>query len=358
MKKTLKGLLNLLGLQVRRAHGGWWFGPLPRSGLLPWFASRFGWRDVAATLPEIRERWPHRQIVLLSDLAPGPDTPPIARVHCGSDPVARVQAFDLERTVFLYACDNDAIGVPYVRQIVKDGGTFFPVQSYTPARYSNIDALARRTLEAEYARQTAAGFQKFDFGPGDSLNLTQAIAATAHLAGAYVEVGCFRGSSACVALAYMRERAMRRDCFFLDVFEGFVYQTARESADAMWVGTHATEGLDSVRERIRASAAPEAGLSATVLKCNIIDEALPEGIGEIVVANIDVDLYEAVLASLVKVAPRMVVGGIIVAEDPGHTPALIGSRLALEEFCASPAAAPFVPVYLESGQTFLIKTRG
>lgn len=262
----------------------------------------------------------------------------------------------MEQTVFVYACDSDAIGLPYIRQIVDGGGTFIPVQVYTPARYSNINELARRSIEAEYARQTEKGFQKFDFGPGDSLNLVQAIAITSHLPGTYLEVGCFRGSSACLALAYMRECAVVRNCFFLDVFDGFVYDAARVSADAIWLGSHATEGIDVVRQRVIESSAPDSGLKAHVLKCNIIEEPLSADIGDIVVANIDVDLYEAVLAALAKVASRMVVGGIIVVEDPGHTPALIGSRLALQEFLSLPAARTFLPLYLESGQTFLIKT--
>jgi hypothetical protein len=360
LKKAITGVLRLLGLQVRRRELGWWFGPFlsstPNEAAL--FGRRFGWADVNATFLHMRERWPHHQIVLLSDLVPHAKTLPIATVHCGCEPVDALRKFAPQQTVFLYACDSDAIGLPYVRQIIDHGGTFFPVQVYTPARFSNIDELARCAIETEYARQTAEGFQKFDFGVGDSLNLIQAIAVTSHLGGAYVEVGCFRGSSACVALAYMRKRIIRRECFFLDVFDGFVYQAALESADAMWSGSHGTEGVDAVRQRIAASAAPAAGLNANVLKCNIIEQLLPEEIGDIVVANIDVDLYEAVLAALLKVAPRMVVGGIIVVEDPGHTPALIGSRLALQEFLALPAAAPFLSVYLESGQTFLICTGG
>ena len=50
----------------------------------------------------------------------------------------------------------------------------------------------------------------------------------------------------------------------------------------------------------------------------------------------------------------MTPGGIIVVEDPGHTPQLVGARVALDEFLASKAASKFMPVYMESGQTFLI----
>ncbi len=41
----------------------------------------------------------------------------------------------------------------------------------------------------------------------------------------------------------------------------------------------------------------------------------------------------------------------------GHTPLLIGARVALQEFFATAAASRFLPVYLESGQTLLICLR-
>ncbi len=53
-----------------------------------------------------------------------------------------------------------------------------------------------RVLEEEFVFQTDHDFAKWDFGPGDFVNLLQVIEATAHIAGAYVEIGCYEGSSA------------------------------------------------------------------------------------------------------------------------------------------------------------------
>lgn len=354
LKKIARGMLRFFGLRLHRHTGGWWLGPWKQPDA-PLFERRFGRPETEAAIAQAKLRWPDKNIVLLTDSEVRADAPGVATLRCGSDPVERIANFSLNDSVFIYACDSESIGLPYIRQVVDNGGRFFPVQVYTPARYSNIDEAARRVIVSEFERQRVESFLKFDFGPGDSLNLAQAIALTARLSGAYLEVGCYRGSSACVALAYMRDRAMQRRCFFLDVFDGFVYQTARDSADSAWLDTHATEGIEIVRKRIMDSANPGKGLHAQVLKCNIVEQPLPAEVGDIVVANVDVDLYEAVLASLQKVAERIVPGGIIVVEDPGHTPALIGSRLALEEFLASPIAGRFVPVYLESGQTLLIR---
>ena len=48
---------------------------------------------------------------------------------------------------------------------------------------------------------------------------------------------------------------------------------------------------------------------------------------------------------------------IIIAEDAGHTPLLIGAYAAVREFLESPAGKAFTPVEMMSGQMFLIKVR-
>jgi hypothetical protein len=141
------------------------------------------------------------------------------------------------------------------------------------------------------------------------------------------------------------------------VFDGFEYDAAKQSADAIWAGTHATEGREVVEQRLKRHERPRDGLNVFVRRHNIVEEAIPAELDQIAVANIDVDLYEAVLAGMVKVAPRMTVGGIMIVEDPGHTPALVGARIALEELLATEPARRFTPIHMESGQTFLIRRR-
>ncbi|OUT57213.1 MAG: hypothetical protein CBB71_16255 [Rhodopirellula sp. TMED11] len=257
--------------------------------------------------------------------------------------------------LFVYACDSDALGLPYIKAVVQQHGKFLPVKVATPATYVHLNPLARNVLEAEWQRQNQQGFAKFDCGPGDFTNLIQAIDMTAAVAGSYIEVGCFRGSSSCVAMRYMAEKQLSRNCFFLDVFDGFDYPEAQQSADCMWQGTHQTEGRDVVAERIQQFQRPEQGLKANVLRRDIIGDPLPDDVDQIALANIDVDLYEAVAAALPKIAERMVHRGVMIVEDPGHTPMLIGSRLALDEFMATDLGSQFISLYMESGQTFLIR---
>jgi hypothetical protein len=260
-----------------------------------------------------------------------------------------------------YAVDQDDLGAVFVRWMIEHRVKYIPIWRSTSARYVNKNRLARAVIEAEFDRQTAAGFAKFDAddsypGYGDAENICQALERTRSLPGAYVEVGCYRGSSGCVALHYMRESGIYRPTVFLDVFEGFTYEHARTSADRIWDGTHAVEeGIEAVAERLKAFEQAAFGRTVTVLKSNIITDELPPGTEAIAVANLDVDMAEAVYAGLVRLAPRIVAGGILIVEDPGHTPLLIGAVAALDIFLGGDAGRDFVPIYMRSGQYFLVR---
>lgn len=358
LKPVIRRIFAMLGVEVRRAaRESEWDSrrSAPEINQNTLRASKIHISDVEYALSFAGNKFSARDIVLLADREIDVLSISCQVIRCDQSDIQALSQCDVNRTVFVYACDSDSTGLPFIREIIRRNGVFYPVQVYTPSSYANVDDAARKVVLSEFERQTNEGFCKFDFGAGDSLNLIQAISATAKVPGHYVEVGCYRGSSACVALAYMREIRLKRICFFLDVFEGFTYQAAQDSADAMWAGTHETEGLDIVRKRILECCDSPSGLVAEVVRANVIEDDLPDQLADIALANIDVDLYEAVLAALVKIAPRMAVGGIVIVEDPGHTPALIGSRLALDVFMQTPIASSFTAIYLESGQTFLVR---
>jgi hypothetical protein len=52
----------------------------------------------------------------------------------------------------------------------------------------------------------------------------------------------------------------------------------------------------------------------------------------------------------------MVVGGILIVEDPGHTPLLIGACAALDLFLQTETGRKFTLIYMRSGQYFLVRT--
>jgi hypothetical protein len=255
----------------------------------------------------------------------------------------------------LYAVEHAQDGLALIEWLTDQGVKYRGVGGYNVGGYAHDDRVARETIEKALLEQTFNGYEKItDIGAEqDFINLTQALYRTRRLSGDVVEVGCFRGSSGSVMLDYAANKKLSpRHFWFFDVFQGFDYQEALTSSDATWANTHATEGEAIVRDRLERKAGAN---QVTVKKLNIITDELPDDLGPLAVANIDVDLYEAVLAGLTRIAPLMQIGGIMICEDAGHTPALVGAALALEQFLDSDLGAGFTPVHMTSGQTFLIR---
>ena len=260
-----------------------------------------------------------------------------------------------KRPFVLYAVEHAQDGLALIEWLTDQGVKYRGVGGYNVGGYAHDDRVARETIEKALLEQTFNGYEKItDIGAEqDFINLTQALYRTRRLSGDVVEVGCFRGSSGSVMLDYAANKNLPpRRFWFFDVFQGFDYQEALTSSDATWANTHATEGEAIVRQRLERKAGAN---EVTVEKLNIITDEIPHDLGPIAVANIDVDLYEAVLAGLTRIAPLMQIGGIMICEDAGHTPALVGAALALEQFLDSDLGAGFTPVAMTSGQTFLIR---
>jgi hypothetical protein len=306
---------------------------------------------IARNINSITQKYPGLNHVILSDMYTEMQMIwPF--IDCSKESTELLKQYDFSQTIFIYACEQDDIGLPFIEFIIDHGGVFEPVFCAEPSNYVNTNHVAREVLEKEFIYQTTNRFAKWDFGYGDFANITQVLEITRTMKGPFVEIGCFNGSSSCVAMKYLYDANINRNCYFFDVFDGFVYESAHTSADRIWSGTHQSHGIDAVKYRLSRFHAPERGLSVTVEKLNIITDELPKNVEQIAVANIDVDMYEAVLASLNKLAPLMAKSGIIIVEDPGHTPGLIGARVALERFLRN--NCNFMPLYMESGQTLLI----
>ena len=133
------------------------------------------------------------------------------------------------------------------------------------------------------------------FCPVDFENIFQALKASQTLEGDFVEIGTFKGDSASAALNYMKKANINKKAYFIDTYEGFNYEQALKSNDTFWKESHKNTSYDKVKERLTQYG------NATVVKGNIISDDLPAEIDKICVANIDVDLYEAIKAALYKV---------------------------------------------------------
>lgn len=217
-----------------------------------------------------------------------------------------------------------------------------PPQIVPMARYFHTNRIAYETLMDEQSNDSRIHYCPIDFE-----NIFQGLEATRDLPGDYVEIGTYQGASARAALNYMRRSGIRRVAYFLDTYEGFTYEDAQKSSDSAWYGTHTETSLEMVKEYLSEYD------NARPTKLNIITEDLPSEIAQIALCNIDVDIYDAVYAALKKVAPLITEHGIIIAEDYGHTPWLIGAQYAVKKFLSETLG--FMPFYFASGQIMLIK---
>lgn len=253
---------------------------------------------------------------------------------------------DKETTkVFVCAFESDEKLLKVLIKILKEKKVYYytPSKYYPTARYFHRNDIARRILTEE-KNLSMPKFEVADFE-----NIIQALDITKDVSGDYVEIGVYQGRSAHLALHYMRAKGIHRKSYFIDIFEGFTYEAALKSPDALWANSHTDSSYEVVSKFLSEFDDLE------LLKLNIISDELPDRIETIAVCNIDVDLYEAVGVSLIKIAPLMIVGGVIIVEDQGHTPALAGGFAATAEFLETNIAKSFIPVHMTSGQMFLIR---
>jgi hypothetical protein len=311
---------------------------------------RFSSHDVRAMVKDAKRRFKGASLFILSDVS--------VRGVSGSVPVlsdpsmARLERGD---NVFIVAFQSDEklIQVLGLLQSLRRNTErsedvcihWLPVGvAFPPSSYFNQNDTAYEVL----CEERSMWHGKFDLL--DFEGLIQAAEITRKVEGDYVEIGVYKGDSAHCLLSYMRRAKIYRKCWLLDTYEGFDYEKAKASGDKVWQGSHRDTSIAAVKAFLSDFE------NAHCLKSNIICDELPESTAHIALCNIDVDMYEAVLAAVIKVSARMVKNGIIILEDPGHTPLLAGARLALSEFMQMPESLGLTPVYLSSGQTFLIRT--
>lgn len=302
------------------------------------------------------ETFPGKSRYIVSDQPISQDL--IDRIGPAIPDVSSLSPNQISESVFYvgFECDSDAL--PTLRAIRQHGGTFVPHMNFGKTDYRFVNRLAHNAMVKTWKK----GESVSHLNTGIHENICEALDLTAHLEGDYVEIGVYRGGSALTALNYLDELAKRevstphKKAWLLDTYEGFNYEEAGRSSDTLWSGTHRLYGKDETMQYIRQTIMVDVTSDFELVATNVCADKLPVGINKIAVANVDVDMYEATLAALHRVAPLIVQGGIIIAEDPTSTPGLYGALLALEEFMDSPAGAPFYKIF-KGSQYFLIKMR-
>eukprot|EP00933_Yihiella_yeosuensis_P047897 TRINITY_DN4388_c5_g1_i1.p1 TRINITY_DN4388_c5_g1~~TRINITY_DN4388_c5_g1_i1.p1 ORF type:complete len:293 (-),score=27.00 TRINITY_DN4388_c5_g1_i1:226-1104(-) len=169
-----------------------------------------------------------------------------------------------------------------------------------------------------------------------------------HLSGAFVEIGVFQGGTAASVLKYLSEVKATRPAYLLDTFEGFEYAEAKDSADMLWAFRDKHLLFKEPQEwmaYLRSEVLGPLNYPFQLIKSNIITDDLPISANPIAAAHIDVDMYEATLVSMEKVAERLQIGGVMLMEDPLIClPYLAGAYGALQEFMDGPYSKHFTKV--------------
>lgn len=255
----------------------------------------------------------------------------------------------------VWASERVDKGAKIARYFYRTSKAVVVMKNIGPARVWMHDDRKEKVLLSEYERQTCEGIEKFSHGIGaDFGNLLQFIDNAKGLDGDFVEIGCFMGSSTCVMANYMEQNEIEKKFFVYDYFDGFNYEEAEQSFDAFWAGTHVTDGKEKVEKRVK-SRLKKLSDNFYFFQRNIIDNDALKEVKKISFANIDVDMYEAVYAALVHVHDKLCLNGIVAVEDAGHTPLLLGAKIALEEFLNLVGRDAYHVLQMESGQYVLIR---
>jgi O-methyltransferase len=164
------------------------------------------------------------------------------------------------------------------------------------------------------------------------------------VAGAFAEVGVFRGTTA----RLLRVLAPERELFLFDTFEGFAEQDVRLEPGK---GQPKSGGWEVSLDKVKAYVGER--------NTRFIPGRFPDTVSAIPAAmrfalvHLDTDLYAPQLAGLQFFYPRMDRGAVLIVHDCNN--AWAGSRQALDEFFGD---KPEHPVFMpdKSGSAVIIKS--
>jgi hypothetical protein len=311
-----------------------------------WGAGQFHHREIDYSPKQMRML--RRNLFVVSDFPPSIDES--IKMECDGI-VSTIDDFNddmVRNSVFYVYFSRAEMALPSLRRIVACGGLFAPPPHFSKVPFHLVSTHAYNSFNHA---GILLGHEPFT-GLEVASQLCQAAELTRSIPGDFVEVGVFSGSSALVSLLHMRSIGVQRRCYLLDTYTGFTYESAKSSSDMIWGGTHLQEKGPSI-DRIEALMA-HTGQETHVVPNNICTDPLPSEIKSIALANIDVDLYDAIASALNKVGELMAVRGIMVVEDPTGVPGLYGAYLAMSDFLETELGKKFVAVRTTT-QYFLVR---
>lgn len=166
--------------------------------------------------------------------------------------------------------------------------------------------------------------------------------AVRSLDGVIVECGVWKGGSAVVmANAAVDAGDSERQIYLYDTFAGMTRPTEAdfkidtgESAEPRYSANVQSDHcawtyspIDEVRRNLRRSGMPEERF--TLVKGKVEDTIPEQAPDKIAVLRLDTDWYESTLHELNHLFPRLVTGGVLIADDYGYW---AGARKAVDEY--------------------------
>lgn len=239
--------------------------------------------------------------------------------------------------------------VPLLERIIDCKGLFFPPPFTDKKSFFGMSEHALNSYNEAFSirgSELHGGLEVME-------QICQAVELTKDVEGDFIELGVFSGSSALCALTHLRNLGLKRTCWLMDTFTGFSYDSAKDSSDASWFGTHAAPSEDEF-SRI-SNLVSRTNQDVRITPIDISSDPLPKEITKVAIANLDVDMYEPTLEALNKLGPLMSKRGIIICEDPTSVPLLYGAYCAMKRFLKSPIGQEFISVKVGT-QFYLIKT--
>jgi O-methyltransferase len=165
-----------------------------------------------------------------------------------------------------------------------------------------------------------------------------------HINGDIWECGVYKGGTAAMMAAVLRDRALLgKRLFLFDTFRGMPKTDAEK--DIHEKGDFKNTSVEAVSRYVGAD-------EICVLRQGLIPDTF-KGLesAQIALAHIDVDIYKSVLDCMTFIWPRLTLGGFMIFDDYGF-PTCPGARAAVDEFFA---AKDCEPLCLPTGQAVVFK---
>lgn len=249
-------------------------------------------------------------------------------------------------------CDKEARVASYFYKTDKE---VLVLQHIGPAKSWMHDQDKECVLREEYNQQKSEGLSFFPL-EGDFANILQIIDHTKDLEGDFIEIGCYQGSASCVIASYMNSQKINKNYIIYDYFESFNYEELDNSKDSFFKNIDLSMPEDAVNiVSNRVNSRLDKKDLVKVIKRNIIEKDALKEVSKIAFANLDVDVYPAIYSGLMHIHKKLVVGGVIIIEDAGHTPFLLGATVALNDFLNEVGRKNYFKIHLDSGQYVLLR---